>query len=336
MWFKRKRRNRRLGREHVLDVKLRSSQVRAARSRRLAITLGSIFGVSFSLYLAYRLGGWALDELVYENKAFALQSLDVQTDGVISTDQIRRWAGVKLEENLLALDLARVKRDLELVPVIQFASVERILPHTLRVRVMEREPVAQINVFRPRPNSSPEEVVYHVDAAGWVMLPLAPHQRAVPLNDQPTDALPLLHGLDTSRVQPGRRIEARQVQAALKLIVAFEQSPMAGLVELKSIDVCSSDTLLVTTGRGSEVTFGLPTSADCEITDQRHQAKADLDQQLRRWHEVAETCRRVGKVIATLDLAVNDHIPAHLLEAGAVPPEIPKPPKPYRTKKKHV
>jgi cell division septal protein FtsQ len=320
MWFKRKPRNRRLGRDHVLDVKLRSSQVRAVRSRRLALVLGSLFAVIFGFYLACRVGGWTLDELVYENKAFALQELDVQSDGVISTDQLRRWAGVKLEENLLALDLARVKRDLELVPVIQSASIERILPHTLRIRVVEREPIAQINVLRPRGNSGPEMVAYLVDAAGWVMLPLDPHQRTVPLSNQPADQLPLLHGLDPTRVQPGRRIEASQVQAALQLVVAFEQSPMAGLVELKSIDVSARDTLLVTTGQGSEVTFGLN----------------DLEQQLRRWHSIADMGQRLSKVIATLDLAVNDNVPVRWLEASTLPPETPKPPKSSRTRKKHV
>jgi cell division septal protein FtsQ len=312
MWFKSKPRNRRLGRDHVLDVKLRSSQVRAVRSRRLALTLGSLFAVGFGLYLAYRIGGWTLDELVYENKAFALQELDVQTDGVISADQLRRWAGVKLEENLLALDLARVKRDLELVPLVQFASVERILPHTLRIRVVEREPIAQINVPRPRPNSSPELAVYQIDAAGWVMLPLDPHQRA--------DPVPLLDGLDATHVQPGRRIETRQVQAALQLIVAFEQSPMAGLVELRRIDVSSPETLLVTTGQGSEVTFGL----------------TDLDQQIRRWHDIADMGHRLSKAIATLDLAVSNNVPVRWLEASALPPETPQLSKPSRTRKKHV
>jgi cell division septal protein FtsQ len=320
MWLKRKPRNRRLGRDHVLDVKLRSSQVRAARSRRLAMTLGGLFAVLFGLYLAYRIGDWALDALVYENKAFALQELDVQTDGVISADQLRRWAGVRLEENLLALDLARVKRDLELVPLVQFASVERILPHTLRIRVVEREPIAQVNVFRPRLNTSPELVTYQVDAAGWVMLPLDPRQRAVPLNNQPAEQVPLLDGLDATQVQPGRRIEARQVQAALQLIVAFEQSPMAGLVELKRIDVSSPETLLVTSGQRSEVTFGL----------------TDLDQQLRRWHDIAERGQKLSKAIATLDLAVSNNVPVRWLEASTLPPETPKLPKSNRTRKKHV
>ena len=135
MWFKRKPKNRRLGREQVLDVKLRSSQVRAARTRIGAIGLGAVFATVFGLYLLYRTGEWVLSRCVYENKAFAIQEIDVQTDGIISVDQLRRWAGVKPEENLLALDLARVKRDLELVPLVQSVSVERILPRTLHIRI---------------------------------------------------------------------------------------------------------------------------------------------------------------------------------------------------------
>jgi cell division protein FtsQ len=319
MWFKRKPKNRRLGREQVLDVKLRSSQVRAARTRLGAITLGAIFATLFSLYLVYRTGDWALNRLVYENKAFAIQELDVQTDGVISVDELRRWAGVKPGANLLALDLARVKRDLELVPLVQSVSVERILPHTLRIRVTEREPIAQVNVPRPRGGGGVELAVYQLDADGYVMMPLDPRQRATPLN-QPGDALPAIGGINSSELQPGRRISAPQVQAALRLIIAFEQSPMAGLVDLRRIDVSSPEVLLVTTGQGSEVTFGL----------------ADLDQQLRRWRDIFDSGQNIGKAIGTLDLAVTNNIPARWLEASAVPPAAPKSAKPLRLRKKHV
>src|SRR5213593_321336 len=124
MWFRRKSRNRRLGRDFVLDVKLRSSQVRAARSRLAAISLGVAFAIFFGLYLLWRTGEWALNQFVYENQAFAINVIDVQTDGVIALDQLRRWSGVKFTENLMALDLGRVKRDLELVPAIQSGAVE--------------------------------------------------------------------------------------------------------------------------------------------------------------------------------------------------------------------
>ena len=161
MFWNRKAKNRRLGREYVLDVKLRSSQVRAARTRRFVIAGAVIFTVALTGYLLWRIGDWTMDRLVYENKAFAVERIDVQTDGVIATEQLRRWAGVKNRQNLLALDLRRVQRNLELVPLIQSVSVERILPHTLRIRVCEREPMAQIIVSRSRVGGGIEQVVYH-------------------------------------------------------------------------------------------------------------------------------------------------------------------------------
>ena len=319
MWLRRKPKNRRLGREQVLDVKLRSSQVRAARTRLTAISLGAVFATVFGLYLLFRAGDWALNLLVYENPAFAIEELDVQTDGVIGVDQLRRWAGVKPEENLLALDLTRVKRDLEMIPLVQCVSVERILPHTLRIRITEREPIAQVNVPRPRANGGFELSVYQLDADGWVMLPLDPRQRATSLN-QPGDPLPVISGISANALQPGRRLGAPQVQAALQLLVAFEQSPMAGLVDLRGVDVSSPEVLVVTTGQGSEVTFGL----------------TDFEQQLRRWHATFELGQKTGSAVATLDLAVTNNIPLRWLEPSAVPPAPPKSPKPLRPKKNHV
>ncbi len=319
MWFKRKPKNRRLGREQVLDVKLRSSQVRAARTRLGAIALGALFATVFGLYLIYRAGDWALNRCVYENKAFAIQQIDVQTDGVISVDQLRRWAGVRLEENLLALDLARVKRDLEMVPRIQSVSVERVLPRALRIRISEREPVAQVNVPSPRRDGGVEVAVYNLDAQGYVMLPLDPRQRATPLG-QSTDSLPVVSGINASELQPGRRILSPSVQAALQLVMAFDQSPMAGVVDLKRVDVSSPGVLVVTTEQGSEVVFGL----------------ADLDQQLLRWHVVFDQSQKIGKAIATLDLAVTKNVPMRLVDASAVPPAAPRIPRAVHPKKRHV
>lgn len=319
MLFRPKPKNRRLGREFVLDVKLRSSQVRAARMRLAAIGLAVLFSILFGAWLFWRTGAWTLDQLLYQNQAFAIQKIDVQTDGIIALDQLRRWSGVKPGDNLLGLDLARVKRDLELVPLIQSVSVERILPHTLCLRVAEREPIAQINLERPLPNGGIESNIFQLDAQGFVLVPLAPRERATPPSPA-DDQLPVICGINPRDLQPGRRLQAQQAQCALQLVAAFDSSPMAGLVDLRRIDLSAPEVLLVTTGQGSEITFGL----------------RDLDQQLRRWHVVFDLVRKYGKAIATLDLAVTNNIPARWLEASALPPESPKLAQPVHTRKKHV
>jgi cell division septal protein FtsQ len=310
MWFRKsKYKNRRLDRRSVLlDVKLRSSQVRATRMRWSVIALGVSFGTLFGLYLTWRAGEWALNHFLYENKDFAVQGIDIQTDGAIAADQLQRWAGVKPGDNLFALDLARVKRDLELVSLIKSAAVERVLPRTLRIRVSEREPLAQTYAPQLRPDGRGYDMkIFQMDEEACVMLPLAPRQRANPLAPA-KEPLPTLAGIDPNNLLPGKRLATPQVRAALGLIVAFERSPMAGLADLRRIDLSAPGVLQVTTGQGSAVTFSLQ----------------DFDRQLRRWREVYDQCQQRGKAVASLDLAVPNNIPVCTVNASAVVPIAPK------------
>ena len=167
MWFRRKAKNRAFERRHVLDVKVARREVRRLRVRVATLAASLSLGTVFAVYVAWRCGDWALNHFVYENRAFNVEQIDIQTDGVIAPEQLRRWAGVKRNENLFAVDLTRVKRDLELVPAIQNVAVERVLPHTLRIRVTEREPIAALQN-------------YLVDADGYAMIPVDILQRAVP------------------------------------------------------------------------------------------------------------------------------------------------------------
>jgi len=318
MWFRQKPKNRRLGREQVLDVKLRSSKVRAARNRLAAIVLGLFLATTMGGFLLWRTCRWGLDRLVYENPAFAIEHIEVQTDGAIAVEQLRRWAGVRPGMNLLGLDLARVKRDLELVPLIESVSVERVLPRTLRLHVSEREPVAQVNSVGPGPGAQATVIAYQLDAEGWVMLPLQPRERALP--KQAPEPLPFISGLDPRTLQPGRKLDSPQIAAALRLVVCFDNSPMAGLVDLERIDVSAPEVLVATTTQGGEVTFGI----------------TELERQLRRWQDIFELGQKYGKVLATLDLAIANNIPARWLDASSVPPDSPKPAKHPRLRKAHV
>jgi len=63
----------------VLDVKLRSDQVRATRMRMVTVACSILFGTLFGLYLLWRTGEWALNRFLYENSTFAIQNVEVQT-----------------------------------------------------------------------------------------------------------------------------------------------------------------------------------------------------------------------------------------------------------------
>lgn len=306
MWpFKGKSKNRRLERPYVLATRTGGSRLRAARVRYASAALAASLTTLIVLFLLWRGLAWMLDRLVYENPAFAIQTIDISSDGVLSPEQIRRWADLKTGQNLLALDLGRVKRDLELVPMIQSVAIERLLPQTLRLRVYEREPVAQ--VLQPLGPGVREPVVFTLDQKGFVMLPVPPSQRAVPWLAT-NEFLPVITGVNYVELRPGRPVESPQVKAALRLITEFERSPMAGLVDLRWIDLSSPEVMVVLTGQGSKVTF----------------AMSNLDQQLRRWRAVYDYARRQNKALASLDLSVLNNVPYTTVDAAAVPPVPPK------------
>ena len=320
MFFKRKTRNRRFQRRHILDVKLSAKQRRRTRLRRLALFVGVCVSIFASLMIIWRGGEWLLRHGLYENRAFAIHQLDVETDGVLSREQLRSWAGVRLTDNLLALDIARVKRDLELVPAIESVAVERVLPHTLRIRVVEREPIAQsfLPHLRAAGLTNTNHGVYTMDAAGYFMFPLEAAQRAVA---SPTNGhLPVILGIPVAEMRPGRRSDSPQVHAAVRLIAAFDRSPMNGLVDLKEIDLATPGVLLLKTAQSNEVVFGL----------------GDAEVQLRRWHVVYHYARKVSKHIAWLDLSVSNNVPAQFVEAMLALPPPQKTPKTSRYRKKHV
>lgn len=320
MWFRSKAKNRRLGREHVLDVKLRTREVRAARLKlagtAAAISLGAVIG----LFLIWRTGEWALHQFVLQNDAFAIRTVDIQTDGEIPLEQLRRWAAVKPGDNLLALDLARIKRDLELAPSILSVAVERVLPHTLRVRVTEREAIARVTAPQLRVGGGVQLVTFYLDETGHVITPLENAASKPPGAPQFDDTLPLLLGVNPAELSSGQAVSTPKINSALQLIAGFETSPMSGLVNLRTVDLSGAEILQVTTGQGSRITFGI------------HR----LEEQFRRWRLVHDYGQKSGRVIRTLDLSVTNNSPVLWAEASTVPPVNPKPAKPIRNRKKHV
>jgi cell division septal protein FtsQ len=305
MWWFGKPKNRAFRQRHVLDVKVARRQAVRHRVRVATLAASVSIGTVFAIYLLWRAGDWALNRFVYENKAFAVQELDIQTDGVISVEQLRRWSGVRLEQNLFAIDLARVKRDIELVPAVQSVAVERVLPHTLKIRVIEREPIAQADR-------------YYLDSEGFAMQPLEPGQRSMPIN--PGERYPVISGINPSELRAGRPVESPQVRAALRFLAAFEHSAMAPQVDIARVDVSAPDVLQVMTVQQNEITF----------------YPGDFEKQLGRWFLIYCKGQEQARQIGTLDLSVAQHVPLHWIDTAAVPLNATKLRKTSPYKKKHV
>jgi hypothetical protein len=109
------------------------------------------------------------------------------------------------------------------------------------------------------------------------------------------EQLPTFMGVPVRQLQPGKALEVSEVEEAVRLVKAFQESPMFGLVRLQSVHLETDSVLKVKTKQGSEVVFH----------------PGNLEKQFNRWRLIHDAGRREGLgVLSTLDLSITNHIPA--------------------------
>jgi cell division protein FtsQ len=320
--FKKNRNARRKEKREELNVKKRGGEQRARRIRFVA----TLFGFSLSLFMLVLLGWKGVDfvmrELVYTNPRLAIDDIEIETDGVLSPEKIREWARVKKGDNLLALDLSRLKRDLELHPLVEMAAAEKILPRTVRISVTERKPVAMVYLYYAgdvKTHGGLDRV--YLDSAGMVIPPLQPDERN-PAADPNPSSLPALTGFDPRQLRPGGYVESPHIRAALDLISQYDRSSLASMIDVRSVDLSSAQTLLARVEPGTEITF----------------APDNFARQLARLQTTLEFARRQNRTLASLDLAVGNYVPARWIEPSTNAPAVTPLTSPQHStnRKKHV
>ncbi|MCF7669459.1 MAG: FtsQ-type POTRA domain-containing protein [Verrucomicrobia bacterium] len=300
MWFKKKKNRKRRRDSKLVELKIHAKGARKFGVRLMLKALLISLMVLGGGVAIWHAGKWALDEFVYENEAFSINEIEVVTNGVIPKKQLCRWAGVEKGDNLLALDLGRVRRNLELVPFINSVAVERVLPQKLVIRVGERIPVLKVHALYRQPETGDFGIsVYYIDKDGFVMMPLevGGGRRIAPFN---RDNLPVLYGVGGGQLRPGSRIEMPRVYGAVRLLAMFRSSSMSEGDSIARIDVSEHGVIHVITAKGSEIVFGLE----------------NMERQLLRWRAVYEEGMKRGERIGMLDLSVGNNVPVTWAGSG--------------------
>ena len=298
--FRRHHRNRRIQRKYVLDVRLRTRETRATRVRVFTVSLGLALGGAALLFGLWRGSQWLLDRWFFENPAFVIRELHIDTGGLLPLEWVRDWSKVYQGQNLMNLDLDGVKRNLEREPLVASVSLQRVPPDQLRIRVRPRVPVLEIQQHEPRPEGGIKLVSYYVDAEGH-LLRFSPAQEAVLRQRLIGPGLPKVTGVRPHELVAGLRLKARNLEAALALARAFGESPMAGLAELTALDLARPEVVVARTAQGSRITFGLQ----------------DPTRPLARWRRVHDFAAGQGQAIQTLDLSLTNRVPAVLQQREA-------------------
>lgn len=254
--------------------------------------------------------GWkgvrsTVDAFLLRNDAFALRYFHFRTDGRLSRDQVLRWTGVQPGENIWALDLAQIKRNLEMASMVRSAVVERIIPDRLRVRIWERRPVFKAYFLSPDKERKGRMFLkpYMIDSSGFVFLPRVGEGEELE-RESFWQRLPELTGISGLRLIPGERARPGQIDFAIQTLAAFRSSSMADRIRIRSIDVSKKQALVVKTSDRQEVTLGRG-----EIVWDAARREKKLATQFRRWEIMLNKARRENMRLISLDLSVKNNHP---------------------------
>jgi cell division protein FtsQ len=203
---------------------------------------------------------------------FRARHIDVMGERTLTTRQVLLIAGLSENTNVFHLDPAATEASLRSNPWISDAKVEPDLPSTIRIRITEREPVAQVTIDGLlRPVAGDGTVLPGGDAAGlpevrasggvidagdWTsgaraLAAMAPpvrgRVRAVVVGPNGSLTVQVGAGLEVAYGRPG---DEDAKAAALRAILTWAAQ---GNVSLATIDVTVPDAPTATTADGEMV-----------------------------------------------------------------------------------
>jgi POTRA domain, FtsQ-type len=165
------------------------------------------------LALALLVGaGW----LVYDcgsSDRFQVRSVRVQGNVLLSQAEVENVAAV-IGANVFWVDRGQVAARVRALPLVQRVEVGAILPNTVEVSIVERQPAA----FWVSGDQS-----FLVDGEGVILKPVdAETQQARACAGQPCDPrlapLPTVAQLDAQPLTPGDRVDARALATSARLV----------------------------------------------------------------------------------------------------------------------
>lgn len=233
------------------------------------------------------------DRVLVGERFFALKDIEIVAPfKALSREEILVRSGVRAGRNLLALDLSRIKRDLETIPYVESAAVERVLPHVLRLRVVERTPVARVTVFDPVGDTGAAGQTFYLDRHGAVMP--ARFNVTGPADPFAEAPLPHISGVNPIDVRPGGIVTDPAVHWALGVAPLYQEVGMELFARIRGIDVAERGVLNLVLDNGVEATLG----------------PVGVQRQLLRLGFLHTVGRANGQRLLQVDLSIDNNCPS--------------------------
>lgn len=193
-------------------VAAKASPRRRIRRKLLFAKVTALACLSVSVPVAMK---WGYGEVFFKNEEFVLKTLQIQTDGVLSVSRLAEIANVAAGMNLMDLDLGHIQTQIETLPQVEKATVNRELPDRLHLLVRERIPVAWLSVPPLGVRPWDMERGFLLDEEGHLF-------RCLDLNDG-MKSLPVVESFQMSEPVEGSQVDSEGILAGLKLILESEK-----------------------------------------------------------------------------------------------------------------
>ena len=263
---------------HTTTLKRHSQKQVMQTAGWCVLVLAMIAAVGAGLHYGIAL---VLERVLYTNPRYDLAKIEIEPRGHFSPRLIRMAAGLQPGENLWTLDLRQIAHDVERLPSVSSAKVERHFPDKITIRITERVPVVRIDGLNVDTNT---KETFYLDRDGVVLKPR---------DDEAAPLLPEIIGLTDADLEPGAQLEQPSLKSAMDILDEIDHSPLHTSLTVRTINL--SNPLFIT----------LITRQDMTITFRFDY----IDQQLQRLWQIVNYPDFQQRQIATVDLTPDSYVP---------------------------
>jgi cell division protein FtsQ len=244
-----------------------------------SLVLAMIVAVGASLHFGIEM---ALNRVLYSNPRYVLNKIEIEPSGHFSPRLIRQAAGLEPgQQNLWALNLRQITLDLEKLPYVSSAKVERHFPDAITIHITERVPVVKIVGLNIDLGT---RETFYLDRDGVVLKPR---------DDETAPLLPEIIGLTDAELEPGMTLEQTSLTRALEIMDAIDHSQLHTSIDIRTIDLSNPLSITMVTRQNMTITFRLDY----------------IDQQLQRLVQIVNYPDFQQRTISTVDLTPDSNVP---------------------------
>ncbi|MCE0522741.1 MAG: FtsQ-type POTRA domain-containing protein [Methylacidiphilales bacterium] len=262
---------KRHSRKQVMQVAVWCSLVLAMI---VAVGVGLHFGVAM-----------VLDRVLYSNPRYVLTKIVIEPRDRFSERQIRQAAGLEPGQNLWSLNLRQITHDLEKLPYVSTAKVERHFPDTVTIQITERVPVVKIVGLNIDLGT---RETFYLDRNDVVLKPRT---------DETPPLLPEIVGLTPAEAEfePGMTLDQPGLNSTMEILDEIDHSQLHTVIDIQTIDLSNPLYITMATRQGMTIVFRVD--------------NVYIDQELQRLVQILARPEFQQRAISTVDLTPDCNVP---------------------------